>query len=290
MKTAITSFFLVCLLLGIASCTTPSMTTPVSQTPQSTSQPPKPIIPTPSQPHPPTILELYYTGDTMFSDKYITLNTVYSKTGTGSFRDYITINQSPWVINWDYIQTSNIGQEFYFDIWPVGSEKPRLSEIMPTSGFGYEDTNRQSPLYGVENLIFDNAGTFNIDIFASGCNWWIKIGVEPKISTTALSQQLIGKWQYECPANITLPTCRQQDHQLEFSTNGQVTFLKAGFSPGPSLNDGRYTSRYSSRYSLINNKLEIYWIEDYESYIVKISNDKLTLTNQQEIKTYHRIQ
>jgi hypothetical protein len=240
-------------------------------------------------------LELYYCGDFTTSNRFMTLQTIYSKSGNSSLTDYITVSKSPWVMNYKSNQTSNIGYEFYFDIWQ-GRERPRMSEIMPSSGFGFEDVD-PGPLQGVYNLIFYDTGQFNIDIRASGCAWWIKVGIEPDTAAINSNQKTIaGKWQHgisSCPPSIAKDYCEKikqlpenKLYYLEFFEDGRVDRIISGWS----LTGG--FMRFGGRYSLIGSKLEINWdLQGYESYeIKKLSEDELVLTDSTGVEqTFHRI-
>jgi hypothetical protein len=282
---------------GLLSCTPTPTSAPANSKPEEGGVPSS----SSSLPHEsggtetPTNLEPYYCGDFATSNRFMTLQTSYSKTGNNSFLDYITVNQSPWVMNYKSKQTSNIGHEFYFDIWQ-GNERPRISEIMPSSGFGFRNTD-PGPLYDVYNLIFYDTGKFTIDIVASGCEWWIKVGIEPNTGATNPNQKMIiGKWQHgfsECPPGMDrkfydkikdLP--ENKLYYLEFFEDGQVNRIASGWSFS-----GGYT-RFDGRYSLIGSKLEINWVlEGYEAYeIKKLSENELGLTDNTGVEqTFHRV-
>jgi hypothetical protein len=279
----------------LVSCSN-SSTLSTSKSGEVLTQPPEASAPQESgQSEITTKLELYYLGDVMMPDRFETLQTIYSKIDNNSFSDHIIVKQSPWVINYKYDQTSNIGYEFYFNIWQ-GSTPPRLSEIMPSSGFGYENMSR-GPLYGVSNLVFYDTGTFNLDLKASGCKWWIKVGIEPNVGAASPSQTMItGKWQHgisDCPPNIDKSLCEKLKklpennlYYWEFFEDGHIDKIISGWS----LTGG--FMRFGGRYSLIGSKLEINWdLEGYEAYdIKKLTENELVLQDQTGSEhTFHRV-
>jgi hypothetical protein len=292
---ALTTFIILMIFIGLVSCT-PTATVP-------TSNPDEGGVPSTSASFPhesgetetPTNLELYYCGDFAVSNCFMTLQTIYSKTGNNSFSDHIIVNQSPWVMNYKSNQTSNIGSEFYFDIWQ-GNERPRINEIMPSSGFGFRNTDR-GPLYDVYNLIFYDTGKFTIDIKASGCEWWVKVGIEPdKEAVNPKQKMIIGKWQHgfsECPPGMDrrfyekikdLP--ENKLYYLEFFEDGEVNRIATGWNMM-----GGFT-RYEGRYSVIGNKLEINWVMyGYEAYeIKKLSENEMILRDETGMEqTFHRV-
>jgi hypothetical protein len=286
------------IISGLVACVPTTTSAPANSKPDEGGGP----SPSASSPHEsggagaPANLELYYCGDFVVSNRFMTLQTIYSKAGNGSVWDYITVNQSPWVMNYQSKQTSDIGYEFYFDIWQ-GNERPRINEIMPSSGFGFRNTDR-GPLYDVYNLIFYDTGKFTIDIKASGCEWWIKVGIEPNTGALNANQKMIiGKWQHgisECPPHLARKACddykklpENKLYYLEFFDDGQVAFIASSRSLS-----GGFTHFDEGRYSVIGDKLDINWIvKGYEAYeIKKLSENEMVLLDKTGVEQpFHRV-
>jgi hypothetical protein len=98
--------------------------------------------------------------------QHVTLNTVYKWTGNTNKTLDFNATVSPSVINYGYNSTSKITSSFRVDIQgskgsnypPIGSE---ISEAIMYNG---------TPIEGL--------GQFRLIVSSSGCDWWIKIGVE----------------------------------------------------------------------------------------------------------------
>jgi hypothetical protein len=98
--------------------------------------------------------------------QHISLNTIYKWTGNNNKNLDFNANVSPSVINYGYTSKSNITSSFRVNIQgSKGSNYPPIgSDISETI------TNNGTPIEGL--------GQFRLIIISSGCEWWIKIGVE----------------------------------------------------------------------------------------------------------------
>lgn len=279
---------------GFVACA-PTTTSP-------TSKPNDGGVPSPSASSPhesgeavtPTNLGLYYCGEPFSEDCFITLNTIKSLRGNGSIREYITMNQSPWIVNYGWRQTSNIGYECSVDVWE-GKVGPH-SYAQSAGGLGFQN-NAPNTLKGVYCIKVYKTGDFTIQVEASGCEWWVKVGIEPNMGAPNPNQKMIiGKWQHgfsECPPSMARDYCEKikklpenKLYYLEFFEDGQVNRLASGWSFS-----GGYT-RLEGRYSLIGSKLEINWILfGYEAYdIIKLSGDKMVLRDKTGMEqTFRRV-
>ena len=240
-----------------------------------------------------TNLELYYCGEPFSEDCFITLNTIKSLRGNGPIREYITVNQSPWIVNYDWRQTSNIGYECSVDVWE-GKVSPH-SYAQSAGGFGFQN-NTSDTLRGVYCMKVYKTGDFTIQVEASGCEWWVKVGIEPNMGApNPYQKMIIGKWQHgisDCPPSMDRKFCEKirnlpenKVYYLEFFGDGQVNRIASGWSFS-----GGYT-RFEGRYSLIGSKLEINWVLfGYEAYDIKLSENEMVLLDKTGVEQpFHRV-
>lgn len=77
-------------------------------------------------------------------------------------------DKTPWIINASYKTTSNIASRFYITAsTPTkfeGLERIYSASLSPAGWFA---------------ILVDDKGSFKINIDASGCDWWVRVGVEP---------------------------------------------------------------------------------------------------------------
>jgi len=150
---------------GLAiSCAVPSSTSPPSSTP---------APPTSSQTANENF-ELYHftywtttpEGFMQKTSKTMMLKTIGSWQGSTSRDLHLKVAKSPWVINSGHKSTSQIESHFYINIRLTNSDLP----IYP---FG-------TPLENDGSLVVTaGTGDFIIMVDSSGCEWWVKVGVEP---------------------------------------------------------------------------------------------------------------
>jgi uncharacterized protein (TIGR03066 family) len=242
----------------------------------------------------PTYSELYYCGEPFSEECFITLNTVKSLSGNGPRIEYITMNQSPWIVNYYWSQISNIGYECSVNIWQGRVGPHDLAYSAGSLGFPNHASKTLEDIYCVKVY---KTGDFTIQVEASGCKWWVKIGVEPDKSVVNIDQKMIvGKWQHgisDCPRGIDKSLCEKLKklpentlYYLEFLDDGQVDRLATGWNMM-----GGFT-RYEGRYSVIGSKLEINILpQGYEAYeIIKLSEDELVLMDSTGVEqTLHRV-
>ena len=100
------------------------------------------------------------SGDLNRTKKLVTLKTVASWSGDESKKIKFKASKSPWVINSGARVTSNLGSKFEVRV---------LKEINSVIGI-YENS------YG--NTLIEETGEFVIEVESSGCEWWVKIGIE----------------------------------------------------------------------------------------------------------------
>jgi len=104
--------------------------------------------------------------------EYMRLTTISRWEGNESRTIKYTAPQSPWVVNARCTSTSQIGSKFEVYVW----EK---EEIAPGVRQGAVDlTGRQGVYDGLTALVVEQSGEFIIEVQASGCEWWLKVGVE----------------------------------------------------------------------------------------------------------------
>jgi len=242
----------------------------------------------------PAHLELYYCGEPFSEDCFITLNTITSLSGNGSRTEYITMNQSPWIVNYYWSQTSNIGCECSVDIWQ-GRVGPH-DWAYGAGGLGFPN-HASKTLEDVYCVKVYKTGDFTIEVKCSGCRWWVKIGIEPNKEVANPDQKMItGKWQHgisDCPPHMAKKLCEEfkklpegKLYYLEFFDDGHVDRIATGWDMM-----GGFT-RFGGRYSLIGSKLEINWdLEGYETYeIKKLSENEMVLQNEVgSEQTFHRV-
>ena len=93
------------------------------------------------------------------------LRTDKSWTGSSSQDLKYTPPKTPWVINAGYTVTSKISSKF---VVTVSNAKYNLI-------FGPQLSPINDKVWGIT---MEELGNFIIDVQSSGCDWWIKIGVE----------------------------------------------------------------------------------------------------------------
>ena len=110
-------------------------------------------------------LESYYviispesTGRTMM------LKTVGSWKGSSSYDIHLEIDKSPWVVNANYTRTSQIESSF---------------QVVVQSEEEFKQGSCFANFLDEYHTVFEGTGSYVIRVFASGCEWWVKVGVEP---------------------------------------------------------------------------------------------------------------
>ena len=142
----------------------------------------------------PAKIELYVMASR--EDEYLELRTIEEWNGSSSRQIELDIEQAPAVINCGYESTSEISTTFVvYAMQELKSQqeiaKAETSKVLLTM-FGkelvYENGKtfvsvmareaRQGPLAGVYSITISESGKAVIDVRASGCDWWARMGVE----------------------------------------------------------------------------------------------------------------
>jgi len=113
------------------------------------------------------------TKQTMETETYVTdfnrtlpLLTVQHWEGNSPREIKFNNTKSPWVINAGYTPTSAISTKFIVTVWKGNIGTPVLED-------------RFGQFAGVSYAVIEETGTFTIQVQSSGCEWWVKVGVEP---------------------------------------------------------------------------------------------------------------
>jgi hypothetical protein len=85
---------------------------------------------------------------------------------------HFNATKSPWVLNSGYKITSQIESHFQINI-RLASETDPFATMRHIDWDRFENTGT-----GI-NLIGTTTGEFIIMVDSSGCEWWVKVGVEP---------------------------------------------------------------------------------------------------------------
>jgi len=107
-----------------------------------------------------------------------TYQTLYTdKSWTGSLSKKISYHpsQAPWVVNAGYTPTSKLGSKFEIYVW---KELGNGIQESATEIFGRNGTFKDANGNDLTAMVVEDIGNYTIDITASGCDWWVKIGVE----------------------------------------------------------------------------------------------------------------
>lgn len=157
------------------------------------------------------------------------LYTIQSWSGTNDVVLSFSSNETPMVINYGYTPTSNIASSLQVAYqggnngWPVGSV---LWSGIDLSG-----------------QIIEGTGEYKIQVTASGCNWWIKIGVEQSnvstnlptssfvVSTTPTVKQPYGTYSKSNSTLIFNGNTMQMIIVSGITTTITYTFKSIGTSP-----------------------------------------------------------
>ena len=95
------------------------------------------------------------------------LETVKSWQGSEAKEIRYNAQKSPWVLNAGHKVISKLGSQFSV---VVAKEAPSGLRVSVGHGGSFGD---------VYSFIVEGAGEYIIIIAASGCEWWVKVGVEP---------------------------------------------------------------------------------------------------------------
>ena len=113
---------------------------------------------------------------------YENLYTMQSWSGTNDEVLSFSSNETPMVINFGYTPTSNIASSL--DIEYQGGNHSGAIVNATVGGLLWVPIFRNG-------TIIEGTGAFKIKVTSSGCNWWIKIGVEqgntPTTTTTSIN-------------------------------------------------------------------------------------------------------
>lgn len=113
----------------------------------------------------PLTKEKYYVSTVTQPNRIVELRTIKRWEGEGEKEIRFKAEKSPWVVNGGYEATSQIASTFYVSV----SKKMNGFEVSPMPF-----TSKT----GIQNILVEETGNFTIRIKASGCNWWIKVGIE----------------------------------------------------------------------------------------------------------------
>ena len=100
------------------------------------------------------------------SPKLTNLTTIKSWEGSKSKSLDFHADKAPWVMNCGYDITSNLSSNFMIRIErniALGLGELEFINIHPT---------------GDHTALVNNTGDYTITVESSGCNWWVRIGVE----------------------------------------------------------------------------------------------------------------
>lgn len=101
--------------------------------------------------------------------KQMQLKTIKKWEGSESKELNFKADTTPWVVNSGYTATSPISTKFSMN---VVKDIQELSDVE----LYY---NSQFTRDGLQVVTMEEKGNFKIKVEASGCSWWVKIGVEP---------------------------------------------------------------------------------------------------------------
>jgi hypothetical protein len=116
--------------------------------------------------------------DFTVADKNMQLRTIANWNGSETTHIRFEADKSPWVVNWRYEKTSEIGSKFgIFVITEAAYEKYDVRDI-PAEGLlaMFAGVAWAPDKYG--SIVVPQAGNFVIVVEASGLNWQVKVGVE----------------------------------------------------------------------------------------------------------------
>ncbi|MGD0857382.1 MAG: hypothetical protein ABSA18_16540 [Dehalococcoidia bacterium] len=102
-------------------------------------------------------------------DRYMELRTIAHWEGSESIKIPFSCDKSPWVMNYGLTPTSNIASHLYIPVCKIQQDKI-IRQYALQKSYG--------PFKGVYSIIMEETGSFTLDVDASGCLWWIKIGCE----------------------------------------------------------------------------------------------------------------
>jgi hypothetical protein len=101
--------------------------------------------------------------------KQMDLKTIEVWEGNESKEFEFSANTTPWVLNAGYVATGNVSASFEAHVW---------KDLEGYPGIRVGPTIRTNPA-GISAVTMEELGKFTIEVRASGCNWWVKIGVKP---------------------------------------------------------------------------------------------------------------
>lgn len=220
------------------------------------------------------------------------LETKGSWEGNASQIIHFNATKSPWVLNSDCRVTSQIESHFNINAWLAGD-----TDVFATIRYvsNYYNNN------GCIRFVGTGTGDFIIAVDSSGCEWWVKVGVEPTptMPSEATESAILGKWRHglpeECPPHMSqhqyeelkkLP--ESETYYLEFLENGKVQYICEG-----QIVDGTYTFVSDDDVEITWNVLVGTLAELFEGqgiYKVEFSENKMTLQGGREANaTYLRV-
>ena len=140
--------------------------------------------------------ELYVIAGFIEEDRYIDLTTVETWRGSSSKTMKFSLKKAPAVVNYGSTQTSEIGVVFQVSVITEVTAPHEIAELNTwknwlalwgaqvweeggktfVSWSGFHAT--VGSLAGVGSIQIMEPGEVTIDVSASGCDWWVKVGVE----------------------------------------------------------------------------------------------------------------
>jgi ribosomal protein L37AE/L43A len=141
--------------------------------------------------------EMYVIAEFAQEDKYLELITLENWEGSSSRIIQFDLDHAPAVINYASKPTSKIASSFRVSVITQVVDPQEIAELKAWQGWvtlmgarvweengkiyvawsGFEAV--QGPLAGVRSIQVMKPGNVVIDVDASGCDWWVKVGVEP---------------------------------------------------------------------------------------------------------------
>jgi hypothetical protein len=118
------------------------------------------------------MIESYAVPPNGFKDNWeqIELKTIKLFEGNESTEYIFQADNTPWILNAGYEVTSKISSKFEVYVWKDFEERSGI-----TIGVG---PITQTTRTGLSAVMGEEKGNFTIQVKASGCRWWIKIGIE----------------------------------------------------------------------------------------------------------------
>jgi hypothetical protein len=187
--------------------------------------------------------------------------------------------QSPWVLNARYEITSQIESHFNINA-RLASETDPFAAIRHIDKYWWNS--------GWVTFVGTTTGDFIIAVDSSGCEWQVRIGVEPPPTppSEATVSAILGKWRHGLPEECPPQMSQQQYEELKelpesktyylgFFEDGEVQFICEG-----QIIDGTYTFISDDEVEISWNVLGGALAEFFDShgvYKIEFSEDNMAL-------------